>query len=288
MEKEGWTTPSATAPPAAISAALRSLERRVASLDRAVAHADWALYTGRSRSSPVRWQIARARLLGAEGLLEWSEEAQRRVDSPLDCRRLELIRRAALIARLENPPAIARLRGRLLDRLVAMRPRWKGRRRSESEIWELGRQDTNAARRRQAFYAATPFLRPLEAELRELIQLRNDQARSLGFRTYAEARLGVEGLSPSAIEGFVEALEPRLRALARSARDRFREKLPDVPFTPWNWSHLRWRDTAEIDRSFPARRMLGEVLGALRRWGFRPAQLRFRIDRVDLPSAGMT
>lgn len=267
---------------------VRELDHRLEKLDRAILVADWDLYTGRSPRGSAPWQLKRAALLSEEKILSFVRSALRRSwPYPLR-RRLELLERVLLDTQVEQHPAVVRLRSDLQRKIVSFRPRWKGRRVDRSVLSRAVRESPRAADRRTAYYALEPLYRPLEDSLRELIRIRNDRARTLGYRSFAEMRLGFEGIRPGRLEALADAAVEPARARLRALRDRLLDATGQAGWHPWDFMYARARQVPLPDRWFPQREMLPRILKAVGRWGFRTDRMHFRVVFHDVPAGGMT
>ncbi len=266
---------------------LLALDRRLEPLDRAILVADWDLQSGRSRTGSEPWQLQRSALLSDERLLPWTRAARRRAWPPAIARRLELLERVLLDARVEQDPEVVRRRSELQRRVVAYRPRWNGRRVPRSVVHRVLRRDRRSSVRRRAYYALEPLNRALEDGVAELIALRNEKARALGFRTFAEMQLGFAGVSPEDVAELSQAAlrgaAPRLRSL-REIDGRRAEN----GWHPWDIDHVFAQRASLPDSAFPRTPMLPRILAAVRAWGFPTGRMRFRVVFHDLPAGGLT
>jgi len=265
-----------------------ALDARLESVDRAILVASWNLQLGRSKVGSEPWQLKRARLLSDDRLLTWVRSALGRSWPFLLRRRLELFERALIDARVEQDAEVVRRRSELSRRVIAFRPLWKGKRVERAVVARVFRTSPRESERRAAFYSLEPLERPLEGPLRELIELRNERARALGFRTMAEMRHRADHLTPGQVLKFAEiaarVARPRLRAL----RDSFREATGQSGWHPWDFEYARERAAPLPDDWFPQEEMLPRILAAVRRWGIRTDRMRFRVAFHDSPFGGMT
>jgi len=264
------------------------LDRRLEKFDRAILVAEWDLYTGRSARGSAAWQLRRGALLSDDRILRWVRAALARPWPKLLTRRLELLERVLVYSRVEQSPEIVRKRSELQRRVVAFRPLWKGKRVNRAVTNRVLRRDPSAANRRRAYYSLEPLYRPLEDAARELIRTRNERARALGHRGFAEMALGFQEITPSRLEQLADmAIEPapaRLRAL----RDRTDPRVLRSGWHPWDTTFAHARLASLPDGAFPQRSMLPTILRAVGGWGFRTERMRFRVVFHDLPEGGLT
>jgi hypothetical protein len=278
-----WTPPGSTARPRAIADALDDLEDRLTRVDHERFRREWALNTGRSRRGSLDLRLARARLLSHSRLRTWSREVRGRVGSPLLQRRLELLEKQVLDSQLEDHPSVARANEAIEGRISAFQPRWKGRRVNQAEIWDLVSKEPNPALRRDGYYANESLFRRLEPHMRSLMARRNERARELGFTSYPEARLSLEGLSVADLETIMEPLSNFASRLSQAQRDR---SGLDTWF-PWDRMFAQWQEANSVKKMFSAKDCLPAVRLGLRGWGFGARDLAFRFKRWDTPLAGL-
>jgi hypothetical protein len=267
---------------------VRELDHRLERLDRAILVADWDLFTGRSGRGSAAWQLRRAALLSDERLLDWVRRALRRDGSRPTRRRLELLERILLDTQVEQNEAVVRLRSRLQKRIVSFRPRWEGKRVDRSFVFQVLHESDQEPDRRRALYALEPLYRPLERSLVELVQLRNERARRLGYRTFAEMRLGFQGLSPARLQNLAEEAAASLRGRLRAFRDGFQDRTGQSSWHPWDFEYA-WAHQVHLPvRLFPYREMMPRIRSAVAQWGFPVDRMRFRVVFHDIPAGGLT
>jgi hypothetical protein len=267
---------------------LLDLDRRLERFDRAILVADWNLYSGRSRSGASEWQLKRAALLSDPRLLPWVRESLRRSWPSLLHRRLELMERILLDSYVEQSSEVVRIRSDLQRRIVAFRPRWKGRRVNRAVVHRVLWESKSERERRQAYYCFELLHRPLEEPLRRLVRLRNERARELGARSYAHLRLGFQGFSPERLDAWTETAVAEAPRRIRALRESFQAATGQSGWHPWDFYYAHHRRVPLPDRSFPQRGMLPRILSAVGEWGFPIDRMRFRVVYHDLPSGGLT
>ena len=264
------------------------VDRRLERIDRNILRAEWDLSVGASSEGSDRWQLRRAELLSDPDLLEWVRRALRRPWSAPIHRRLQLLERILLDARVEQLPEVVRLRGELQRRITEFRPRWKGRRVGRGVVDRIARESPRPRERQAAYYSLEPLHRPMEESLRRLVRLRNDGARALGFRSYAEMRLGFLGLTPSRLDELAEEAVVPARAQLKDLKASFEDAAGGRGWHPWDLPFARRLGVPLPERAFSRARMMERVLAAVGAWGFRTDRMRFRVVFHDLPSGGMT
>lgn len=264
------------------------IDRRLEGVDQAILRAQWDLFAGRPRPRLARLELDRAKLLSDPRLTPWVRAARRRSASSDIARRLELLERILLDTEVEQHPDVVRIRSALQNRIVEFRPLWKGRTVGRAVVQRVVTQSPDRAERKKAYYAQDAFLRSLEPPLRQLVRLRNERARALGYPNFAEMRLGFQGLSLGRVEDLTEAALAGAPKVIRLERARFEEATGESDWYPWDLAYARWSHASFPDRIFPVRSMMPRIFAGVRRWGFRPERSRFRVVFHDLPVGGLT
>ena len=281
------TPPSISASLPATEEFLAKIEDRLSKLDHALNLELWNESLGRSGARVGACERRRRDLLALPGLREWAHGVRDRGAPGLVARRLELLERMSLDALLEQGPEISRLRNRLRSRMYRFRPRVAGRKVSGADIFDHLWKDPNRAHRKEAFYCQDSLFRLLEPSVRELVETRNETARELGFRGFAEARLALEGLSCTDLADLLDGLPlGRLRTLARHRRERYHEKTRFEEWYPWDETFLPSLESPVDDRAFPQEGMLESVLAGLRQWGISRGAFGFKLTRGPNPFVG--
>jgi hypothetical protein len=266
----------------------RELDHRLERLDQAILRADWALQTGRSRRGAESWQVRRAKFLSDERLLGWVRSALERNRPFLLRRRLELLERVMLDAQVEQTPEVVRIRSELQRKIAAFRPRWKGRRVHRAVQYRVLHQSPREPERRQAFYMLEPLHHSLEGSLQQLVELRNERARSLGYRSMAAMRHSFDGLTPGRVQELAESAALLARGRLRALRESHEDGAARPGWHPWDFLYARFRRAPLPDRWFPREEMLSRILRAVGQWGFRTERMRFRVAFHDTFAGGLT
>jgi hypothetical protein len=264
---------------------LDAVERRWDQGERAIARAEWRLYIGRPGADGASRQRTRNAWLSDPELLPSVRLAARRTAFAPLAQRLRIFGRLVAEAQIEQHPSIVRLRSSAQRRIVAFRPRWKGKPVDPAVPEEVLHHSPRRTDRRAAYYADEPLFRPLVPALQRLVERRNDRARERGFRSFPEYRLAAEGLTVARLYDLLDAALVGAPRRLRRIRERFQERTGEAGWYPWDLEYAR--ESGIPDRCFPAERMLSDVRDGVRGWGFRPEQLKFRLDWHETPSGGM-
>ncbi|MGC2289107.1 MAG: hypothetical protein WA688_04545 [Thermoplasmata archaeon] len=235
-----------------------------------------------------RWDALRSKLVGREDLLRFLKAAQERPQPKLVTRRLELFRRIAEDALVEQHPSVTRLRAPLIKRVFAFRPEWEGRPVSAARLREVLKQSNDRRVRHRAWKALQGLDKEVHRPLRELVEARNARARELGYRSFMDFRLRPEGLTLPQLERFIERIVPAAQGPTRRFREQFQRRSGESGFFPWDaWRASEGRNPLPAS-AFSGRTMVQDCLRAIRDWGFRGPRRPFRIVQRSIPVGGMT
>jgi hypothetical protein len=269
------------------SSFLDGIERQLEPLLRGAVLADWRLFSGRSSAGSLKWHLRRNRILSTGGLVEWANRCRGRAKDAATARRFELLARMATEAVLEQHPTISRPRSRLQRKIAGFRPLWKGHRTARAEVRERIRKSSDREERQAAWYAENPLHLAIERPLRKLVRLRNERARSLGFRSYPEYRLSFEGFTVGALESLLESTSREVRAANLRKREQFQDSTGLRDWYPWDSAYADELVAQLPEASFTGPPMLPSVVKGVRGWGFGASPLKFRVDHHDLSAGGI-
>ncbi|MGE5530274.1 MAG: M2 family metallopeptidase [Patescibacteria group bacterium] len=228
---------------------LRDYVNRLAPLQKAANEAYWAATTpGRPEDEKAAAEAAAAvRKLHADPgayarLKAW--QASGEITDPLAARQLTL----AINAHTEQqiPPAtieeISRREQEIESRFTNFRPLYDGRAVSDNDLREILVREQDSARRRAAWEAAKAIGAETAPLILELVAVRNDVARGLGFPDYYRMRLTLDELDEAELFAILDELKrltDRPFAAAKSALDaelarRFGVAAADL--RPWHYA----------------------------------------------------
>ena len=187
------------------------------------------------------------------------------VDDPRLARQLALLHDAHRAQQLE-PAAIerqVRLEKRLESRFNAYRAELDGRRVSDNDLRRvlLAADDSDACRR--AWEAAKQIGAEVAPELLELVRLRNESARALGFANHYSMRLELDELDEAELFALLEDLERGTAPLftdykrGLDARLAARFRVAPAELRPWHYGDPFFQEPPlpdlDLDRHFTAR-----------------------------------
>lgn len=193
---------------------LMSFEAEVVPLDRALAHASWASNVAHSpadEAEAARLETEMKKILArpeSYATLKRLREGGPLGDPLLD-RQLTLLHDAhrgqQLSARMIERQV--QLSKSLEARFNQFRAQLDGRAVSDNELVDVLRNSDDSAMRRRAWEASKQIGQQVEADLLQLVRLRNEGARELGFENYYSMRLQLDELDERELFALFDELE---------------------------------------------------------------------------------
>jgi len=175
-------------------------------------------------------------------------------EDPVRARAIELLRLAAL------PRQVDRLLTERMNRLATeierdfatYRPSFEGGEASKNDLEEILARGTDGARLRAAWEALKtdgPLVAP---RLRELVELRNEAARTVGHQDFWHMKLAMDEQEPSAIGALFDRLEALTREpfqlVKEEIDERLAERLGIAPgdLQPWHYQNPFFQETPAV------------------------------------------
>jgi peptidyl-dipeptidase A len=100
-----------------------------------------------------------------------------------------------------------------------------GKKITDNQVREILKKSNDSARRRKVWEASKAVGSLLRADLRELVKLRNESARNLGFKNYHDLQLYLNEQTPEQILKLFDQLDELTREPFRKAKAEIDEKL---------------------------------------------------------------
>lgn len=217
------------------------------------------------------------------------------VDDPSLARQLALLHDAHRAQQLE-PAAIerqVRLEKRLESRFNAYRAELDGRRVSDNDLRRVLAASDDSGACRRAWEAAKQIGAEVAPELLELVRLRNESARALGFASHYSMRLELDELDEAELFALLDDLERGTAPLfadyrrGLDARLAARFRVAPAELRPWHYGDPFFQEPPlpglDLDRHFTARpleEMLAASFGAI---GLDVRDLLARADLYERP-----
>jgi peptidyl-dipeptidase A len=246
---------------------IAALERELDPLGARAAEAEWMLYT----TGEERWQAESARLDTEIRTILSRREAYEALRSALAAGGSgdPLLDRQAVLLLNDHrpnqlpPAAIERmvaLEKALENRFNTFRAELDGERVSDNRIREVLEREDDVGLRRRAWEASKQIGTEAAPDLLDLVRVRNDAARALGFRTYYSMMLECAELDEEELFGLLERVDEGTRPLYERYKARLDEQLAErfgvavADLRPWHYSDPFFQEApaagVDLDRWF--------------------------------------
>jgi oligoendopeptidase F len=204
---------------------------------------------------------------------------------PLLSRRVDLLLRRSRWLEIEAHPQVYRLRNRIDQAILSFKPPIGAVRVSRVQRFELLRSDPDRSRRHEAFLAMGPLAEQIEADVRELLVLRQALARQQGYDGYVSWALETSGLDRRWVAEFFRRIRRKTDAPYRAwLKNAGRRLSLEKGMRPWDLAYAA--DEVPSPRS-QARLPVGGSLAAVRKvaegLGLDEAAAGVRVDFADIP-----
>jgi len=149
-------------------------------------------------------------------------------------RRVDLLYRHCLRARVESDPEVAALTAAVVESRLGRVQRLEGIRVTDAVLAYMLRFDPRPQRRQEAWQLLYHGEAAAGARIAQLMARRNAIAREQGFADYYRLYLAQEDLDPALVERLLDELERRTREPARRAAERAASALGVTRLKPWD------------------------------------------------------
>ena len=188
-----------------------------------------------------------------QNLLRWEKE----LEDPLLKRQCNVLIRAfkqnqiakSLLEQISQKEAL------LGQSYASFRPELEGQILSENDIREILKRENDPERRKKVWTASKQIGEVLAPQILEIVRLRNDSARFLGYPNYFEMQLELQEVDPDwlfkTLEELVEKSDASYSATLREIEERLKDRFQTEDLGPWAWSEPFCQedpmDTHELD-----------------------------------------
>ncbi len=217
-------------------------------------------------------------------------------------RRLVLFARASLESQVSLQPALYELRNRLNERLLTFRPglpqasplaplatsNQTSNPGSRSELNRLLRCHPDRSYRQNLYlHALQPLSVELAPQVAHLMELRNAEARRLGYATYAQMHLALLGFERTELLALFARLEDLTANAYKTFLNEARQEWGWDKVQPWDLQWLAERRAGLPDEPFRREKQIGLVNALLAEFGLDPARLPIQFISQDIPYGGL-
>jgi oligoendopeptidase F len=268
---------------------LEQLEAAFEAANVRVGEATWNIYSGEAEADLDGAQRQLALLLtspDSRTLVESSLAGEAARAEPLMARRLQIWRNCLDAAAVENLPEIYLLKNSLQQRIATFEFELDGNFMRRSELQKILRNNPDRELRHRAWLAGSALAAANRADLRRLIQLRNQHARKLGYRDYFDLVLKVQELDESWLSRTLDHLVAAAQPLYNTTIESLQSRIGVLRLAPWDVQYAMRQAFQIPDAYFPAGQALERLHATAQNLGFAVENLPIRTLVRDIPFGG--
>lgn len=185
---------------------------------------------------------------------------ENQVTSPLEKRRINVLLRSirAHLIPDEILKKISEKESELMQKYVSFRPKLDGKELSENQIREILSKEKNVSVRKKVYEVSKQIGALLAPTIKELVKLRNEGAKALGFSNFFQMQLELQEVDENVLVQTFEKLYQDTDSFYQSVLAQMNQKLAktfsvsEKEIGPWSWSEPFGQedpiDTQELDQ----------------------------------------
>lgn len=176
---------------------------------------------------------------------------------------------------------------------ATFRPEFEGKKVSENDIREVLSKENNPKRRQKAWEASKEIGNVLAPKIRELVKLRNQGAKELGYKNYFEMQLDLQEVKEKWLMDFLEKLFEASKKAYQKVLDTIEKKqmerysVSKKELGPWAWSDPFSQedplDTHELDSLMEGVDIEAVAKKSFQKMGFDVEAILKRSDMYEKP-----
>ncbi|MEW6412805.1 MAG: M3 family metallopeptidase [Candidatus Zixiibacteriota bacterium] len=265
----------------ALLTTLDSLEYKMEWLDYRISLAMWELYTTGESDSLRYYQNLYGEVVSGPEIYQQLSSGGALLTDELNQRRRDILFGAVLVGKVETDRDISELRDSLEVVNINYRPEFEGAERTSGYLYSVFRTDPGRTRRELAYRAWCSVGDELAEGLEQLLRMRDQRARRLGYNSYIALSFGANGIDMTNYRALLRQLDslsaqPYLEIIKRIATDLNVDR-PEI----WDLSYSYGDITTQVDRFFPADSQMNYIQRSLEGVGFDLDKMPIYYDLVD-------
>lgn len=255
-----------------------AVEEGLHTLDCALMEALWVAYSCGDGGTVRSCEAARSAYLLNSPLQDPMDSWRGRIEDPLLARRLELLERQVLEARVEGLRDVYELQDSIARVQVKWRAVLEGQSVQDGELGRILRLEESRDRRKAAFEARAAVGDEVGPGLKRLMALRTQRARDLGWDSFYELRLGLDELDSEELARILDDLDELTREPYEAFLSDLRERLGLREIEAWDLLYDPSGVLSRLQGYFPADSLLPRAFRTLRSLGFAVGDLPILLD----------
>ncbi len=201
--------------------------------------------------------------------------------------RLRVLEKFLLREHVEAKPDVFSLRNKINEDHIAFKPVVLGKQMQRSDVREMLRKNADRAKRKAAWESFSKLAHKIEAEVKQLIKLRNAHVRESGYEPYDAYILPQNMIDKAELLRLYAELFNLSKPFLSSVLDDARDTLKIEELQPWDISYIIDQFVKPPDAHFPRDRILHKTKDLARSFGFVPEELPILIKQTDIPFGGL-
>lgn len=266
-----------------VGAVLADLESKFEWLDYRLSQEQWELYTTGESDSLNFFENLYGYIVSDPEDFQALKNSQNSIRDEEDKRRHDILYGSFLTGRVENEPTIAELRDSLSRIDLSYRAQFEGEKHTANYLYQTYRTSRDRSRRELAYRAYVSVGEEIADGLAQLMRLRNQEARRLGYNNYLGLVFSQIDLSSTDYLALLRQLDtlskvPYERVLEK-AKGRLNIDYPEI----WDIAYSFNSINSRVDRFFPIDSQLVYIKNSLKAIGFNLEKLPIYYDLESRP-----
>jgi len=204
-------------------------------------------------------------------------------------RKLELLKQEFLRARVSSEPQIFALKNKLEYQIINFTPEMDGKKYSRSELYNIIEKSDNRKERKKAWEALTSLGKEIEDEVNLLVNLRNEKALALGYKSYGELSFFLEDIDRDKTSELLEQILSITEKPHRKLIEDCKEKLSTDTVYPWDIKFYQHKYLTSVDdRYFPKEGIINSIEKVLQKFRLNLKDLPITVEYCDIPYGGLS
>jgi peptidyl-dipeptidase A len=266
---------------------LDELEGRLESVDVEYGETLWRKYLREPHGDLDEIERRRSEIILNDDYLRVVREWAPQVKDKFLAKRVRAVERLLLGERVEALPEIFVLRNRINEEHIKFRPVVLGKEMDRTDVREILRKDPDRSKRKAAWESSAELSRKVENDVKELIRKRNQNARELGYKTYADYSLTLDMINKNELLKLYEDLDKLSESSFRAVLEEVKGRLRIERLEPWDIAFAIDQFVRPPDEHFPRDRIIPKIKELVRSWGIDTEELPILIKQADIPFGGL-
>lgn len=219
-----------------------------------------------------------------ETLMVWKSKSK----DKLLRRKVDLLSREILKAKVAYEPEIFRLTNKINKKIQSFIPQLNGTDMTRNELDDIIRKSPDRNLREKAWWAEISFGEQIEREVIALIKLRNQKARELGYNHYGEMCLILEDINQDKLFLLFRDILKHTDNIWKNTINNCKEALSIDTVYPWDIKYYEYKYLNAIsDNYFPKDEIIENFRKFLEHFNMDLNKLPIQVNYQDIPHGGI-